>query len=81
MRVTISFYSCFKDLAGRAQTTATLPAGSTLGDLLPSLAARFPKLSALENSTLMAVGLEYQDRHYVLHEGDEVSLFPPVQGG
>jgi molybdopterin converting factor small subunit len=29
----------------------------------------------------MAVGVEYQQRAYVLQEGDEVSLFPPVQGG
>ena len=30
---------------------------------------------------LTAVGLDYQDRGYVLQEGDKVSLFPPVQGG
>jgi len=27
------------------------------------------------------VGVDYQDRAYVLKEADEVSLFPPVQGG
>ncbi|HZQ47864.1 MAG TPA: MoaD/ThiS family protein, partial [Verrucomicrobiae bacterium] len=26
-------------------------------------------------------GVEYQPRDYVLKPGDEVSLFPPVQGG
>ena len=30
MRVTVCFYSYFKDLTGCAQTTATLPDGSTL---------------------------------------------------
>jgi molybdopterin converting factor small subunit len=30
---------------------------------------------------LLAVGVEYQPRSYVLKDGDEVSLFPPVQGG
>jgi molybdopterin converting factor small subunit len=29
----------------------------------------------------MAVGVEYQTQDYLLREGDEVSLFPPVQGG
>jgi molybdopterin converting factor small subunit len=42
---------------------------------------RFPKLAAMQNSTLIAVGVEYQGRSYVLQEGNEVSLFPPVQGG
>jgi molybdopterin converting factor small subunit len=42
---------------------------------------RFPKLAAMQKSMLVAVGVEYQDRSYVLQNGDEVSLFPPVQGG
>ncbi len=79
--VTIGFYSRFKDLTGCAETRETVPEGSTVGELLRALAARFPELGALERSTLVAVGLDYQDRSYVLHEGDEVSLFPPVQGG
>jgi len=80
-RVTIRFYSFFKDLSGCAETRETVPEGSTLGELLEALAARFPKLGGMEKSTLTAVGLDYQDRSYVLQEGDEVSLFPPVQGG
>jgi molybdopterin converting factor small subunit len=35
----------------------------------------------MQKSTLMAVGVDYQDRACILKEGDEVSLFPPVQGG
>jgi molybdopterin converting factor small subunit len=81
MQVTVCFYSYFKDLAGRAQVTETLPQGSTLEDLFERLIARFPKLAGLQKSALMAVGVEYQDRNYVLKAGEEVSLFPPVQGG
>jgi molybdopterin converting factor small subunit len=81
MQVSVHFYSYFKDLAGCAQTTATLPDHSTLGDLLRDLAARFPKWAAMKKSTLTAVGVEYQGPDYVLKPGDEVSLFPPVQGG
>jgi molybdopterin converting factor small subunit len=81
MRVSILFHSYFKDLAGCAETTETIPDGTTLGDLYQKLMDRLPKLSAMQKSTLMAVGVDYQDRNYVLKEGDEVSLFPPVQGG
>ena len=81
MTVTVSFYSYFKDLTGAAQTTESLPAGSTLGALYDRLAERFPKLAAMRKSTLLAVGVEYQSRDYVLRDGDVVSLFPPVQGG
>jgi molybdopterin converting factor small subunit len=81
MEITIHFYSYFKDLTGCAQVSVTVASGGTIGDLLRHLVARFPKLGAMQNSTLAAVGLEYQGRGYVLKEGDEVSLFPPVQGG
>ena len=81
MTVTVHFYSYFKDLTGCAQVAQTIPPGSTLGDLHRDLAVRFPRLASMEKSTLMAVGVEYQPRGYVLKEGDEVSLFPPVQGG
>ena len=45
------------------------------------LAERFPKLRGGEKSTLVAVGVEYAAKDQVLREGDEVSVFPPVQGG
>ena len=81
MRVTITFYSYFKDLAGCSQTLEDLPAGSTLDVLLARVAARFPRLEGMRQSALLAVGVEYEPRTYALKEGDEVSLFPPVQGG
>jgi molybdopterin converting factor small subunit len=81
MTVTVCFYSYFKELTGCASTTESLPAGSTLEELFGRLALRFPRLAAMQKSVLMAVGVDYQARHYALKEGDEVSFFPPVQGG
>jgi molybdopterin converting factor small subunit len=81
MNIRVTFYSYFKELTGTANACEELPEGSTLAVLYARLMARFPKLVAMERSTLMAVGVDYQPRDYVLKEGDEVSLFPPVQGG
>ena len=81
MIITVIFYSYFKDLTGCTYTTETLAAGSSLSDLHQQLMTRFPKLAAMRKSTLIAVGVEYQGRSYTLQEEDEVSLFPPVQGG
>ena len=60
---------------------AEVPPGATINDLLDQVAGRLPRLAGMRASTLVAVGVEYQDRAYVLRPGDEVSLFPPVQGG
>jgi len=81
MEIRVQLYSYCKDLAGCGETTATLGRGSTVEDLLQLLFTRFPKLAPMQKSLLVAVGVEYQDRSYVLKDGDEVALFPPVQGG
>jgi molybdopterin converting factor small subunit len=81
MRIKICFYSYFKDLTGCAETTKNLAEGSSIADLLKQLIEKFPKLAAMQKSALIAVGVEYQNKDYILKEGDEVSLFPPVQGG
>jgi len=81
VQVIVNFYSYLKDLTGCAQALEALPEDSTLDALFQQLITRFPKLGPVRNSILLAVGLDYQDRNYRLKSGDEVSLFPPVQGG
>lgn len=81
MTIQVHFYSYFKDLTGCAEAAEAVRPGATLGELLAQLRIHFPALEAMKNSTLAAVGVDYQDHAYVLQEGDEVSLFPPVQGG
>ena len=81
MKVTVHFYSYFKELTGCPKAGFELSPGATLGDALQQICTRFPKLAEMRRSMLMAVGVDYQDGSYKLKAGDEVSLFPPVQGG
>jgi molybdopterin converting factor small subunit len=81
MNVSVQFFSYFKELAGCERCTATVSPGATIADLMDIIYNQFPKVEKMRKSTLVAVGVEYQDRSYVLKAGDEVSLFPPVQGG
>ncbi len=79
--VAVTFWSYFKDLAGCGSTTVEVPRGATLGQVIDEVMRRFPGLTGLRQSALVAVGVDYQRPDYCLREGDEVSLFPPVQGG
>ncbi len=81
MQTTVQFYSYFRELTGCVSTVETIGSGCTLGALHDRLMERFPKLAPMKKSTLLAVGVDYQPRDYVLQDGDEISLFPPVQGG
>jgi len=81
VQVRVHFYSYFKDLAGASEVTETVAPGSRLDVILQLIFLRFPRLAAMRKSALVAVGVDYQGGDYLLAEGDEVSLFPPVQGG
>jgi molybdopterin converting factor small subunit len=81
MRVAVSFYSYFKTLTGCSSVSQDLPEGATIADLVAAMEQRFPRLVGMDKSMLVAVGVDYRPRDHVLQNGDEVSLFPPVQGG
>lgn len=81
MTIPVTFYSYFRDLTGVPRVEVEVPMGATLGALHERLIQLHPRLGEMRKSTLIAVGVEYQDPGYVLRAGDEVSLFPPVQGG
>jgi molybdopterin converting factor small subunit len=81
VEIRVHFYSYCKELTGTASVLETVEPGGRIEDLLHRLIVRFPRLAAARKSLLTAVGVDYQGADYVLKEGDEVSLFPPVQGG
>jgi molybdopterin synthase catalytic subunit len=81
VKVEVQFFSYFKDATGCATTTEELPDDATIRQLMQRIHERFPKLAPAARSTLIAVGLEYASPNHILKDGDQVSLFPPVQGG
>lgn len=81
MKIEVQFFSWFKDAAGCERVTEILPPNATVAQLMERIHARFPKLAEAKRSALIAVGLEYAAQDQVLNPGDQVSLFPPVQGG
>jgi len=81
MRIEVRFWSYFADLAGASEITLEMPTGSTVGHAMTAVELRFPALTPARRCALMAVGVDYAHVELVLNDGDELSLFPPVQGG
>jgi molybdopterin converting factor small subunit len=81
MRIRALFWSYFRERTGVEAAEVEVPGGATVSDFLAEVHRRWPMLEPLKGCTLVAVGLDYADRDRVLQEGDEVSMFPPVQGG
>jgi molybdopterin converting factor small subunit len=81
MKLHIQFFSRLRDIAGVSETEMEVPTGSTSADLLELLYLRTPDLRDWDKSILVAAGVEFVGRDYILQAGDEISVMPPVQGG
>ena len=81
MKVHVQFFSRLRDLAGVQEMQLDLPDSTTTRDLLETLYSRKPALRDWDKSILVAAGVEFVDREYVLQPNDQISIMPPVQGG
>jgi molybdopterin converting factor small subunit len=81
MKVHVQFFSRLRDLAGTSAMELEIPEGTTAGDLLEVLYAKTSELRDWDKSILVASGVEFVQRDYLVKSGDQISVMPPVQGG
>lgn len=81
MKVRVQFFSNLRDVTGVFESEADVPEGAPVADLLTVLYGRHPKLRDWDSSILVGAGVEFVGRDYLLKEGDELAIMPPVQGG
>ena len=81
MKVHVQFFSRLRDLAGTQEMELDVPDTTRAADLLEMLYSRSPALRDWDKSILVAAGVEFVDRDYVLRADDRISIMPPVQGG
>jgi MoaE-MoaD fusion protein len=81
VRVKVLFFGMLKDIAGRSQDELQIPGGTRLGDVFDIYAARYPRISQLAASIVLACNQEFGDRSTNIRDGDEIAFLPPVSGG
>ena len=81
MKVNVQFFSRLRDLAGESELELDVPERTAVAELLGILYSRAPALHDWDKSILVAAGVEFVDRDYVLQSGDRIAIMPPVQGG
>lgn len=81
MQVQIRFFATLRDRAGVSSAEIDLPEQATVASLIEALTDAYPRLREALDSTLIAINHEYAFPDDLLHNGDEVALFPPVSGG
>ncbi len=81
MKVHLQFFSRLRDLVGTPAMDLEVPEGTTAANLLATLYSKVPTLRDWDKSILVAAGVEFVGRDYVVKPNDEISIMPPVQGG
>jgi molybdopterin converting factor small subunit len=81
VKVHVQFFSRLRDLVGASDMDLELPERSTAAALLEIIYTETPTLREWDKSILIASGLDFVGRDYVVKPDDEISIMPPVQGG
>ena len=81
MNVTVRLFAGYRERVGKGSLSLDLPARATVGALVDEVMRRHPNLTDEPDALVVAVNDEYRDHHFVLGDGDEVALIPPVSGG
>lgn len=81
MIATIHLFAAARDFAGTETIQLELSPSATVLELRTSLSLKFPAMMELIARSAIAVNHDYAEDGFVISEGDELALIPPVSGG
>ncbi len=81
MQIQVRLFATYREIVGEGQLAWTFRDGTTVGQLVEAVLAKYPRLLGHEKSMVLAVNHEVVRLDVVLREGDEVAFLPPVSGG
>ena len=81
MKARMLYFATFRDLTGIREEELCLPDGTTVVDLHDRLAELHPTIEKGLPTAVFAINREFAFRDDLIHDGDEVAIFPPVSGG
>ena len=81
IQLTVLYFATLRQRVGIREERIKLAGNSCVSDLLALLQERHADLAPALPSTLVSINREYASPEDILHDGDEVALFPPVSGG
>jgi len=81
VEVQVRYFAAHKELAGVSEETVVVPEATTVAGLLDALISLHPGLIEIRKDTMVSVNRGVGSDDVVLEEGDDVALFPPIQGG
>lgn len=81
MKVKILYFAQLREERGLAEETLETESDLRARDLLDRIATRSPTVKTMRNALSIAVNGTIVSRDFVLSDGDELALLPPMSGG
>jgi molybdopterin converting factor subunit 1 len=81
MIITVIPFASVKDTVGYSRKEFSLGDGTSVREVLENMISGNESLARLRGSLLFAVNREYVETGHILHDGDQLAIFPPVSGG
>lgn len=81
MKINILLFATLKERTGKSQVSLDLPEPCTVSGMLDAFFLLYPALRPLSNNVITSVNQEFADLTQIIHQEDEIALFPPVSGG
>lgn len=79
--IEVLLFGAAADRAGTRKVRMEVEENTTLAEVWPMLAERYPGLSSMRDTLAFAVNGEYAKMDGRVEPGDEVAVLPPVSGG
>jgi MoaE-MoaD fusion protein len=79
--IRVLFFGAARDAVDANPLELSLASPATVSSAFKSLVERFAQLERFGRSLLFAVNQEYATPDTLLHDNDELAVFPPVSGG
>lgn len=81
MKVKVKFFASHRRVVGKSELDIELAEEITVNQLIEIIMAKYPELKKLTEATIVSLNHNFVDGDELLKDGDEVALFPPVEGG
>tara|TARA_B100000686_G_scaffold306094_1_gene345213 strand:- start:2689 stop:2940 length:252 start_codon:yes stop_codon:yes gene_type:complete len=81
MKIRVRLFASLKEKAGTSVISLSVPAGTSVEQLLSIIQSENMELNGATQGVLVAINQEYASSDTIIMESDELALIPPVSGG
>ena len=79
--VTVKLFAAYQEVYNQDEIVLTFPSQTRVIEVLNKIIEDKPELEKWRNLTRLAVNLDFVSEDFILSNGDEIALIPPVSGG